>query len=221
MDEITCPYHWDCGEKVKPIEFSKHDYDFLQSALEKKMAFMIIDCPKCSRSFKFNTVQWKSDEFGYSNPNIIVEKKKKTIKQLTSILKKAEIEIPLSYFNYLISEEFDAQISISLNEEPFELYDLQQLCEKIKVDGTSCLMINQLKGFANTLLKIADEISLPKQDLDYRDIANCLTIGSGNTKLLFLDYQDNNTLWLFYPDGGDIEKLHLTLEHIIKRESIS
>ncbi|REC62977.1 hypothetical protein DRF65_07005 [Chryseobacterium pennae] len=221
MEDIICPYPWDCGKTIEPKKLSKHDYDFLSSASEKKMIFMIIHCPECSREFKFNTVQWKSDKFGYSDPNITIEKKGKTIKQLTAILDRAKVDIPLAYFDYLISGEFDSQISIFSNEENFNLYDLNQLCEKINVDGTSYLTISQLKGFVHSLLEITDRISPKGQDLNYKDISNCLTIGSENTKLLCIDYRDQNSLWIFHPDGGDIERISVTLENIIKRQNLN
>lgn len=219
MDVIICPYHWDCGKKSEPTEFSQYDYDFLQSASAKKMTFMIIHCPKCSRSFKFDTVQWKSDEFGYSDPNVIIEKKKKTIKQLTAILDKAKVDIPVFYFDYIFSDEFDPQVSIFSEEQNFHLYDLDQLCEKIKIDGRSYLTISQLKGFAKTVLEKIGERLPKEQNISYSDISNCLTIGSENTRILFIDNRDNNTLWVFYPDGGDVEKLPITLENIIKGEN--
>ena len=84
MTEITCPYTWDCGKTFKTKELSTWDFDFVQSATKKAMTFMIIHCPKCSREFKFDTVQWKADKFGYSDPNSVVEKKEKTTKQLTT-----------------------------------------------------------------------------------------------------------------------------------------
>ncbi|AZA80537.1 hypothetical protein C1637_22570 [Chryseobacterium lactis] len=220
MEDIICPYPWDCGKTIEAKKLSKHDYDFLYNASEKKMTFMIIHCPECSREFKFNTVQWKSDKFGYSDPNITIETKKKTIKQLTTILDRAKVEIPLAYFDYLISRKFDPQISIFSNEENFNLYDLNQLCEKINVDGTSYLTISQLKGFANSLIEVTGGISSKGQDLNYKDISNCLTIGSEGTKLLCIDYRDGNSLWVFHPDGGDIESLSVTLENIIERQNL-
>lgn len=220
MEGIICPYHWDCGKKIEPTEFSTSDHDFLQSATAKKMTFMIIHCPKCSREFKFDTVQWKSDGCGYSDPNVIIKKKKKTTKQLIAVLDKAKVEIPTLYFDYITSSAFDPQVSIFPDEEAFDLYDLEQLCEKIKVDGTSCLTVSQLRGFANTLLDIMGKIPPKKQDLSTQDLSNCLTIGFGNTRLLFIDCRDNNTLWVFYPDGGDVEKLQITLENIVKGECV-
>ncbi|ANF51432.1 hypothetical protein A0O34_13350 [Chryseobacterium glaciei] len=218
MKEIICPYSWDCGRIFDPQDLSKFDYNFIQSAVEKKMTFMIIHCPNCSREFKFDAVQWKADEFGYSNPNNVVKKNEKTTKQLAAILNKAKVEIPLPYFKYLISNKFEPQISIFPEEEDFTLFTLSQLCEKINVDGKSYLTINQLKGFTFSLLEIVGESSQKSQEINYKELSDCLAIGSENTRILFIDNRDQNSLWVFHPDGGDIEKTAVTLENIISRE---
>lgn len=215
---MICPYSWDCGKKFDPKELNKFDYDFVQSAVEKKMTFMIIHCPNCSREFKFDSVQWKSDEFGYSNPDQPKENEKKTTKQLNSILNKANVKIPPSYFEYLISHEFEPQISLFPDEEDFTLFNLNELCEKINVDGRFYLTISQLKGFAYTMLELVGENSQKKQDLSYKELQDCLAIGSENNSILFIDNRDQNSLWVFYPDGGDIEKTAVTMENIVRRK---
>lgn len=217
MKEIICPYLWDCGKKIEQQELSQYDYDFLKSASEKKMTFMIIHCPYCLREFKFDTVQWKANMFGCSDPNIVAKKNKKTTKQLNNILNKAKIEIPVLYFDYLISERFSPEVSVFQDEGKFCLYDLNQLCEKIDIDGKPYLTINQLKGFTTTLLETVDEMFTNLEDLDYNDISSFLTIGSENTRLLCIDHRDYNSLWVFHPDGGDVEKLSLTLNNLIKQ----
>lgn len=218
MKQIICPYSWDCGKIFNPQELSAFDYNFVQSAVEKKMTFMIIHCPNCSREFKFDTVQWKADEFGYSNPNTMVKKNEKTTKQLTAVLKKAKIEIPFSYFEYLISDKFEPQISIFPDEENFTLFTLNELCEKINIDGKSYLTIDQLKGFTEPLLEIVGESSQKKPEINYKELSNCLAIGFENTRILLIDNRDQNSLWVFHPDGGDIEKSAVTLENLVSRE---
>ncbi|MEI7486464.1 MAG: hypothetical protein WCJ72_03480 [Chryseobacterium sp.] len=218
MKEIICPYSWDCGEVFIPQELSEFDYNFVQSAVEKKMTFMIIHCPKCSREFKFDTVQWKADEFGYSNPNSIIKKNEKTTKQLAAILNKAKVEIPLIYFEYLISDEFEPQVSIFTDEEDFTLFNLNELCEKINIDGKFYLTINQLKGFTAELFEMVGESLQKSQNISYTELSNCLVIGSENARILFIDTRDQNSLWIFHPDGGDIEKTALTLGNIVRRD---
>ena len=48
---------------------------------------------------------------------------------------------------------------------------------------------------------------------------NALAIGDENGDVLFIDKREENSkLYIFYPDGGDIEKTKLTIYDIIKRE---
>jgi len=215
MKEMICPYSWDCGKRFEPKELSKFDYNFLQSVVEKKMTFMIIHCPNCSREFKFDTVQWEADEFGHSNPNEAKKKVKKTTKQLTAILNKAKIEIPLPYFEYLTSNEFKPHFSVFSDEEDFILYDLHELCEKVNVDGNLYLTISQLKGFANTMLEVIGEDS---QKFQYKELSHGLTIGYENTRILYIDDRDHRSLRVFHPDGGDIEETGITLDEIVNRK---
>jgi len=213
--EINCPYYWNCGQTFKSKELNEYDFNFLQSATIKKMTFMLIHCPKCSQMFKFDTVKREAMAMS-SNPNLKVEKMKKTVKQLTAILNKSKIEIPTPYFEYLISDNFNSEILIFEDEYSFELYDLEELCEKIKVDGKPYHAIRKLKGFANTLLEVIGEQE--GQPFSLKELSNCLAIGYENTRILFIDNRDNNSLWIFHPDGGDCEKTTMTLDKIIKRE---
>ena len=219
--EINCPYYWNCGQTFKSEELNEHDFDFLQSATIKKMTFMFIHCPKCSRMFKFDTVKWEAEASHAVDPNIVVEKKKKTTKQLTAIFKKAKIEIPPTYFDYLTSDNFNSEISIFEDEDNFNLYELNELGEKINVDGKSYLTIRQLKGFASSLKEIINETPKRKigQQFTLSELSNCLTIGYENTRILFIDIRDNNSLWIFHSDGGDdFEKTDMTLDKIINRK---
>jgi hypothetical protein len=214
MKVIICPYYWDCGKTYTAKALDKSDVDFLQSAILKKMTFMFLNCPNCSRMFKFNPVAWEAEASHALAPDIPVNKKQKTTKQLTAILKKEKVEIPLAYLDYLTGNNFHSEISLLADREHFKLYNLSELCENINIDDHSYLTIKQLKGFAKALITISEETPL-KQAFTIKDLSNCLAIGHENTSVLFLDKRDNNTLWIFHPDGWDIEKTNLTLKKII------
>ncbi|GHS89191.1 hypothetical protein FACS189487_08950 [Campylobacterota bacterium] len=211
MKELICPYSWDCGERFEAQKLSDHDCNFLQKATEKKMAFMFIHCPYCSRSFGFDTVKWEATASKiFANPNEKeTSKKKVSTKELIAKLKKSKVEIPQNYLEYLTSENFNAEISIFSDEANFRLYDLEKLCEKINVDKNSVLRVRELKGYANSLKKMwrNDNFSLS-------EFADSLTIGYENERILFIDSRDNNTLWIFHPDGADIEKVSIKLTDI-------
>jgi len=214
MNELICPYTWDCGQKFEPQEMSKYDCDFLQSATENKMTFMFLNCPKCSRRFQFDTVEWKATNFGYDDPTEKTVKETKSTKELTAILEKSKIEIPSLYFDYLTSNNFKSDVSIG--QDNFRLYNLEELCETVNIDGTSCLRISELKGYAKSLEEVFGEEST--EEFSLAELSNCLTIGYENEAILFLDCRDKNSLWIFYPDGADIELTKMTLDKIVKRK---
>ena len=194
---------------------SKYDYDFLQSATEKKMTFMFIHCPKCSRNFQFDTVEWKAESC-FDDPAKKAVKETKSTKELLTILEKSKIEIPSLYFDYLTSSKFKPAVTIFKGQDKFHLYNLEELCETANIDGTSCLRISELKGYAKSLEEIFGEENTEVFSL--AELSNCLTLGYENEAVLFLDDRDKNSLWIFYPDGGDIEPTKMTLDKIMKRK---
>ena len=218
MKKIICPYDWDCGKEFKTAELNDYDSEFLESATDKKMTLMFIHCPKCTRMFSFDTVEWNGEPSHAKNPNEKdIIKKKKSIRELTKILEKKKVTIPNSYFEYLISENFKSSLTIFEDQDDFQLYDLNELCNVISIDGQKMLQINELKGFSNTILEVNQEYFNTKEKKEYEELANCLSIGYENTSILYLNSKDNNTLHIFHPDGGDSEKIkRITLKDVVK-----
>ena len=69
--------------------------------------------------------------------------------------------------------------------------------------------------------EILEEIPKKKQEQQFTltELSNCLTIGYVNTRILFIDIRDNNSLWIFHSDGGDdFKKTTMTIDKIIKRK---
>lgn len=211
MKAITCPYAWDCGITFEPEALSEHDLDFLQNATAKRMTFMMLDCPHCSREFNFDTVAWQATGMGYTDPALPVVKQKKTVPQLKAILKKETIEIPAPYLDYLSSSHFRSELTVFESEANFIVYDLAELCEPTVVDGKSYLTVAQLKGFAHSLAAL---FPFPEKDTSkftWAMLSECWVIGHEGTRLLFIDCRDSNALWIFHPDGGDVEQTNLTI----------
>ena len=215
MKALICPYSWDCGAKFKPQEMSKYDDDFLQSAMEKKMTFIFLHCPKCSRHFQFNTVEWRATGT-MADPTKRVVKETKNRKELTAMLEKSNIEIPQSYLDYLKSSRFKAEVGIFRREDEFRLYTLEELCEKVNIDGYSCLRITELKGFSKSLEELFGEEN--REAFSLSELSNCLSIGYENERILFIDCRDNHSLWVFHIDGADIEPTKMTLDKIMQRK---
>lgn len=67
---------------------------------------------------------------------------------------------------------------------------------------------------------IIDETSKSKKEQQFTltELSNCLTIGYENTRILFIDYRDSNSIWIFHSDNGyDFEKTNKKLNEIIKK----
>lgn len=214
MQEINCPYTWFCGEKFEPHEMSEHDHDFLKSAIANKMTFMFVDCPKCATQFQFNPVKWEAIAM-FSGPSEETVKNIKPVKELLTSLEKSNIEIPHAYLDYLADEKFNSEISIFQGQNKFHLYKLEELCETININGISCLRITELEAYARSLNEIFGEKN--SEEFPFSELSNCLTIGYENESVLFLDHRDKNSLWIFYPDGGDIKPTKMTLDKITNK----
>ncbi|NDV66663.1 hypothetical protein [Bacteroides sp. 224] len=215
MKKLICPYTWFCGEEFEAQDMSEYDYKFLQSAITKGMTFMFIHCPKCSTQFRFNPVEWKA-EAAFSDPNKKAAKELKPTTELLATLEKQNIKIPPSYLDYLTSKTFKPNVSIVRGQSKFHLYNLNELCETVSIDGNSCLRITSLKAYAKSLEEVFGEENT--ETFSLAQLSNCLTIGCENEAVLFIDYRDNNSLWIFHPDGGDIEPTKMTVEKIVKRK---
>ncbi len=134
----------------------------------------------------------------------------KVIKEFKNILNFNKIEIPNSYFEYLISNSFKPTLNIFDDGYDFKLYTLKELCTETNIRGKKML---QVKGFSNSLKAIIEIM----ENTEHEKFLNCIAIGFEETLILFIDKKDNNTLYIFDIDSCDINKVEkLTLEDIIK-----
>lgn len=212
-----------CQEYFTPTEF---DQDRLVNAIKSKMPLLIINCTQCNNQnfIKTNEIEQVNNKKIHcptTNCNDLLEinKEKKLSCQSCnlsiSIDNLIEDLLPDNYFKYLIGSDFKIKLHLCKEEEDFNLYNLEQLKEEINIDGELYFRIGKLKGFFNTLKEVGYEFSKKEIEL----FENALAIGDENGDVLFIDKrEDNSKLYIFYPDGGDIEKTKLTINDIIKRE---
>lgn len=219
MKHIACPYDWDCGKKFNINSLSSNDLEFIELATKKKMRMMFLHCPKCTRTFSFDTVLWKASASHAINPNKKVDTKaEKPIKELTDILAKNRITIPSLYFEYLTSNCFNPNLAIFNDEDDFQLYSLSELCEEINIDKRKMLQINELWGFSQSIIEANQDFFNAKEKEQYEELATCLSIGYQNNKVLYMDNKNNNSLFVFYIDDASTKKIKkITLQDITKR----
>jgi hypothetical protein len=98
------------------------------------------------------------------------------------------------------------------------------LCKEITIDRAKCIQAKELKGFVQTLKEMVVDGENTSDDkgmkFSLRRLAKSISIGVENSRILFIDSRDNSSLWVFHPDGGDVEKTNLTIEYIIGRKHI-
>ncbi|MGK5056244.1 hypothetical protein ACQ4WY_04785 [Janthinobacterium sp. LB2P49] len=211
MTEITCPYHDACGHHFDSSALDAADGAFLKSALGKSMTFMFLHCPACSRIFQFNPVAWTAQASEAVAPKVA----KKSGKQLEKLLAREKVALPQAYLDHLHSGKSRRDVAVFSDEDPFTLYSLDALCKEVDVDGTRYLAVRQLAGFAQALEQAAGAASKQAAPFSPAELAACLAIGEENTRILFIDSRDNEALWIYHPDGGDVDKTRLTVTSLI------
>jgi len=207
MIKISCPYDWVCGQEFTVEELSSHDRDFVISATAKKMKLIFIDCPVCKVTFSYNPSSNESTASGMINPDQKEKKEtvRKTLKEFNALLKKDKIALLPEYIDYLLSEQFTGKLDVFKDQESFELFSYNALREVVNVDGKNYVNARQLKGFALSLSELNQETGR---------LANSIVIGQSGTSLLFIDSRDQDSLFVFHPDGGDPEKTNLSLKDL-------
>ena len=92
------------------------------------------------------------------------------------------------------------------------LYLLEALCEEITIDKHQCTIITQLKAYAATL----QEVGYEEGSFSLERLSQSLSIGYENERILFVDSQDNSSLYIFEIEDGDILKTDYTLTDLIR-----
>ncbi|WP_328569557.1 hypothetical protein [Janthinobacterium sp. P210006] len=190
------------------------DAAFLNTAIGKKMTFLFLHCPACSRMFQFNPVAWTAhaSETAALRAARVAQK---SSKQLEKLLAREQVTVPQAYLAHLRSVKSRPGVAIFKDEEPFTLYSLDALCQDVDVDGTRYRAVRQLAGFAQALGQAAGSGSKQAAPFSLAELAACLAIGEENTRILFIDSRDNDALWIYHCDGGDVEPTRLTLTSLI------
>jgi hypothetical protein len=214
MTEITCPYDGDCGHSFAPSAMAASDGAFLTTAIAKKMTFMFLHCPACARMFQFNPVAWTAQACETAAPKA-AKVAKKNGRQLEKLLAREKVALPRAYLAHLHSVKSHPGVAIVGDEEPFTLYSLDELCQDVDVDGTRYLAVRQLAGFAQALAQVAGTGSKQAAPFSPAELAACLAIGEENTRILFIDSRDNDTLWIYHCDGGDVDKTRLSVTALL------
>lgn len=181
-----------------------------------------IRCPKCKTDLMINPKTLATQPM-FENPHLKPAKKaKKSTSALLTQLKEAGATLPPIYREFVKHIPDGLEASIIRGEEPFTLYTLEDLCEKVNISNKRTLAVQQLKTYASFLKKIVDDhastVDEKGDPFALKRLAAGLTIGYENERLLFIDPSDNS-LWIFYPDGGDVQPVKKSLEAISEKKT--
>ena len=205
MKELACP---NCNKTFLPETLSDYDFNFLKEAIGKQMQFMFLHCPYCTAMFDFNPMQWIS-------PSALSQSKRNPTsspKRAKSLALNKEVKsLSQEYINYLKAQKETICFSVFPEEAPFVLYSLEARCEEITIDKHQCTIITQLKAYAATL----QEVGYEEDSFSLERLSQSLSIGYENERILFVDSQDNSSLYIYEIEDGDIVKTDYTLTDLI------
>jgi hypothetical protein len=211
MKTITCPYDWCCGKTFSFSDLNNETQKFVQNSINNEMSHIFIECPFCHSGFEFNPITFKCKSM-FQNPNTINDLQEEILNQLEQLLD----FYPEAYLDFLKNNLAENQISIKNNK--YTLYSLNELAKPVSIDGIEIIRAKELSIHYQTLLDILGENYFSKKNKNTIPslLTEGLTIGHDNTNTLFLNKSDNS-LWIFYPDGGDVEQTQLSIENIINQ----
>jgi len=143
-----------------------------------------------------------------------------------NLLEKYAAKLPDSYKNFIASyHDGFAMDGVALLGDPEYLYRIDlfgkhQLHEWIEDDSIHTFLAEYL---GELIKQIRDHFkggcTLDENDqvISLDRLENSFVIGDANGDLMYLDFNDGGTVWLFYSDGGDVLKLADSFDELQKR----
>lgn len=179
-----------CEKYFTPTESDKSRLD---DAIKSKMPLLIINCTICNNQ---NFI--KAEELNVEKKDVIKDLRKK--------------EIPNKYKEFLNATK-NMKISIFKKEDDFKLYSYDELKQMVNIDGVMYYQMSEILGYVKTIAMLA----LENIEENVKLLENSISIGYENTRILFIDSrQDNSFLYIFHPDGGDVEKTDIRINNVPK-----
>lgn len=142
---------------------------------------------------------WAASGFADPEPIIVPTKE----------LKKLGIELPGPYSKFLAKHEADEEYET--DDGQWCLLAANELLAEVDVDGKKVPAIRQLSAFASSLKDVlGSNATTDDKDKPYplKRLAAGWAIGTESSgDVLYLDPSDKHSVWIFYHDGGDVERV--------------
>lgn len=126
------------------------------------------------------------------------------------------IPLPEMYFTWL--KDIENVYCIEHSDRDWFISNHEELLEHVEIGKSTVPSWQQLRlltkeysdftGASQTVDESGRSISLDR-------LSSCIVIGESNGDPLYCDPSDNNSIWCFHHDGGDVEKLSGSLESFI------
>ncbi|MCU8014199.1 SMI1/KNR4 family protein [Shewanella sp. SM74] len=148
--------------------------------------------------------------------------------KISELQKERGIELPSDYLEFVAG--IDAGEDYCFNEFPDEypdfegrcwaFFDEELLCENIEMSGVGNapahrqleLYLKCYQEFSNSEFVHSSEGKLP-----INRVANGFVVAEENGDLLYLDPEDNFSVWIFHHDGSDVKKVSNSMSEWLAR----
>lgn len=134
-------------------------------------------------------------------------------------------QIPKSYLDYLSSDD---HLEIIVREHDYEdkyenrywtlftqdeLLEVMEMNQVGKAKNYECLKlyVRVFMEFSNSEFIDSDLGDIPKSRVE-----NSFVFAEENGDYLYLDSEDNGSVWVYYHDGGDVKKIAISFEEVLK-----
>jgi len=139
--------------------------------------------------------------------------------------KEYQNELPLSYLNFLSSDE---DLEVIVNEYEYddkyenrywllipqhELLEITEMNEVGKAKNYECLKLHVklFLEFSNSDFIDSNVGNIPKSRVE-----NSFVFAEENGDYLYFDPIDNYSIWIYYHDGGDVRKVATSFENLLQ-----
>ncbi len=122
--------------------------------------------------------------------------------------------IPEKYLLWLKSFKGE---SIQLDDRDWSILSIDSLIKIVNIDGVKIQYYKILSSYASSFKEMTGAnttIDQNENNFSLDKLSKCISIGENNGDILFINPEDNNSVWCYYPAGGDVEKLISTFENL-------
>jgi hypothetical protein len=131
------------------------------------------------------------------------------------------IPLPDYYFDWL--DKLEEVECVKHSDKFWFISTIDELNEEVSIDKNKTPFWQQLKSCAAMYKELTQEKATVDQkgnQFPLERLSSCIVIGGDNGDPLFSDPSDGYSIWCYYLDGGDVEKLSDSIKSFIKESEI-